>query len=144
MEAVTVLGVVPSLFEISGAVSRMFRITESASGKYTVIWEGFSSVVSYNGEDQKPNAYIIVDGEKLDVTVALRNFNVAVVSEVKSVGRPGDVVIGKYFFVYGLNGACVGNNVVSATESRRKLGNGYRGKECRKLPLHRDKDGLYP
>ena len=78
-------------FEISGAVSRMFRITESASGKYTVIWEGFSSVVSYNGEDQKPNAYIIVDGEKLDVTVGVEKQKAdgswETVTEAKNAGN---------------------------------------------------------
>jgi len=62
-------------FEITGTVSREFKITESATGKYTVIWEGFSAVVNYNGADQKPGAYIIVDGEKIDLTVLVEKWD---------------------------------------------------------------------
>ncbi len=62
-------------FVLDGTISRTFKITESAAGTYTVIWEGFNSVVNYNGADQKPNAYVIVDGEKLDVTVSVEKWD---------------------------------------------------------------------
>ena len=62
-------------FELDGVISRTFKITESAAGTYTVIWEGFSAVVNYNGADQKSSAYIIVDGEKLDVTVSVEKWD---------------------------------------------------------------------
>ncbi|MDE5666891.1 MAG: hypothetical protein K2I29_01480, partial [Clostridia bacterium] len=62
-------------FEISGTVSRTFNLTETASGNYTVIWEGYSSVANYNGADQKPSGYIISDGEKLAINVAVEKWN---------------------------------------------------------------------
>ncbi len=77
-------------FELVGAVSRSFKITDSAAGSYTVIWEGFSSVVNYNGANQTPSAYIIVDGEKLDVTVTVEKWDGSAwvaASEAKNAGN---------------------------------------------------------
>jgi len=62
-------------FVLDNNIKRAFKITDSAAGVYTVIWEGFNAVVNYNGADQKPSAYIIVDGEKLDVTVSVEKWD---------------------------------------------------------------------
>lgn len=77
-------------FTLDGTFTRTFKITESAAGKYTVVWEGFSSVVNYNGANQTPDAYIIVDGEKLGVTVSVEKTGDdgewTAVSEAKNAG----------------------------------------------------------
>ncbi|MDE7083182.1 MAG: hypothetical protein K2O89_05745 [Clostridia bacterium] len=73
--ATVTLGSGADNFVLDENISRAFKITDSAAGSYTVIWEGFSSVVNYNGADQTPSAYIIVDGEKIDVSVSVEKWD---------------------------------------------------------------------
>ncbi|MDE5666890.1 MAG: hypothetical protein K2I29_01475, partial [Clostridia bacterium] len=61
-----------------GSVGTLYlpvQILPTANGKYTVIWEGVSSVMYYNGAEQTPGAYIISGGEKLSVSVSVEKWD---------------------------------------------------------------------